>query len=84
MTLYMARFAYTPEAWTLLTKHPEDRTAAVEALAENSAASLRHSITRSVSMMGSSSWMRRMKPPSLHSCWRRWLQVISVRQKRQC
>jgi uncharacterized protein with GYD domain len=34
MTLYMAQFAYTCEAWTVLTKHPEDRTPAVEALAE--------------------------------------------------
>jgi uncharacterized protein with GYD domain len=34
MTLYMAQFAYTSEAWTAFTKHPEDRTSAVEALAE--------------------------------------------------
>ena len=25
MALYMAQFAYTPEAWTAFTKHPEDR-----------------------------------------------------------
>src|SRR5262249_39398076 len=30
----MVQFAYTCEAWAALTKHPEDRTAAVEALAE--------------------------------------------------
>jgi len=34
MTLYMAQFAYTPEAWTLFTRNPEDRTAAVKGLAE--------------------------------------------------
>jgi uncharacterized protein with GYD domain len=34
MTLYMVQFAYTPEAWTAFTKHPEDRTAAVRGLAE--------------------------------------------------
>jgi uncharacterized protein with GYD domain len=34
MALYMVQFAYTPEAWTAFTKHPEDRTAAVTALAE--------------------------------------------------
>jgi hypothetical protein len=34
MALYMAQFAYTPEAWTAFTKHPEDRTAAVQALAQ--------------------------------------------------
>jgi uncharacterized protein with GYD domain len=34
MTLYMAQFAYTPEAWTQFTKNPEDRTAAVKGLAE--------------------------------------------------
>ena len=33
MALYMAQFAYTPEAWTAFTKHPEDRTAGVQALA---------------------------------------------------
>jgi hypothetical protein len=32
MTLYMAQFAYTSEAWTAFTKHPEDRTPGVEAL----------------------------------------------------
>jgi uncharacterized protein with GYD domain len=25
MPLYMNQFAYTPEAWTALTKHPQDR-----------------------------------------------------------
>jgi uncharacterized protein with GYD domain len=34
MTLYMAQFKYTPKAWMAFTKHPEDRTPAVEALAE--------------------------------------------------
>jgi uncharacterized protein with GYD domain len=34
MTLYMVQFAYTAEAWTAFTKHPEDRTAAVHALAQ--------------------------------------------------
>ena len=34
MALYMAQFAYTPEAWTAFTKHPEDRTKAVQALAQ--------------------------------------------------
>jgi uncharacterized protein with GYD domain len=34
MAVYMVQFAYTTEAWTALTKHPEDRTAAVRALAE--------------------------------------------------
>jgi hypothetical protein len=34
MALYMVQFAYTAEAWTAFTKHPEDRTAAVTALAE--------------------------------------------------
>ena len=34
MALYMVQFAYTPEAWTAFTKHPEDRTAAVKALVE--------------------------------------------------
>ena len=34
MTLYMAQFAYTSEAWAAFTKHPEDRTPAVEALVE--------------------------------------------------
>jgi uncharacterized protein with GYD domain len=34
MALYMVQFAYTPEAWTAFTKHPEDRTAAVKALAQ--------------------------------------------------
>jgi uncharacterized protein with GYD domain len=30
----MAQFAYTPEAWTAFTKNPEDRTRAVQALAQ--------------------------------------------------
>ena|ERR1700758_3758379 len=34
MTLYMAQFAYTPEAWTAFTKNPEDRTNAVQTLAQ--------------------------------------------------
>ena len=34
MALYMVQFAYTPEAWTAFTKHPEDRTATVKTLAE--------------------------------------------------
>jgi uncharacterized protein with GYD domain len=34
MALYMAQFAYTPEAWTALTKHPENRTTAVQTLAQ--------------------------------------------------
>ena len=34
MPLYMAQFAYTPEAWTTFTKNPENRTAAVQSLAQ--------------------------------------------------
>ena len=34
MTLYMVQFAYTPEAWTAFTRNPEDRAAAVQALAQ--------------------------------------------------
>jgi uncharacterized protein with GYD domain len=34
MVLYMVQFAYTSEAWTAFTKHPEDRTAAVQSLAK--------------------------------------------------
>ena len=34
MPLYMAQFAYTPEAWTAFTKNPENRTAAVQGLAQ--------------------------------------------------
>ena len=34
MTLYMAQFAYTPEAWAQLTKNPEDRTAVIKELVE--------------------------------------------------
>jgi uncharacterized protein with GYD domain len=30
----MVQFAYTSDAWAAFTKHPEDRTAAVETLAE--------------------------------------------------
>jgi uncharacterized protein with GYD domain len=30
----MAQFAYTSEAWTAFTKHPEDRTSVVQALAQ--------------------------------------------------
>jgi len=34
MALYMTQFAYTSEAWTAFTKHPEDRTKAVQELAQ--------------------------------------------------
>lgn len=34
MTLYMAQFAYTGEAWAQLTKNPEDRTALIKGLCE--------------------------------------------------
>ena len=34
MALYMVQFAYTSEAWTAFTKHPEDRTKAVQELAQ--------------------------------------------------
>ena len=34
MALYMAQFAYTADAWTSFTKHPENRTAAVQELAK--------------------------------------------------
>jgi uncharacterized protein with GYD domain len=34
MTLYMAQFTYTREAWGQLTKNPEDRTAAIKQLCE--------------------------------------------------
>ena len=34
MAHYMVQFAYTPDAWTALTKNPEDRTAVVRGLAE--------------------------------------------------
>ena|SRR5579884_4364758 len=34
MTTYMVQFAYTPEAWIALSKSPQDRTAAVQELAE--------------------------------------------------
>ena len=34
MPLYMAQFAYTSEAWTAFTKNPENRTSAVQALAQ--------------------------------------------------
>lgn len=34
MTLYMAQFAYTAEAWAQLTKNPEDRTAVIKGLCE--------------------------------------------------
>ncbi|MBV9239649.1 MAG: GYD domain-containing protein [Xanthobacteraceae bacterium] len=33
MTLYLAQFAYTSEAWAALRNHPEDRTQAIEDLA---------------------------------------------------
>lgn len=34
MALYMVQFAYTSEAWTAFTKQPENRTTAVQALAQ--------------------------------------------------
>ena len=34
MPYYLAQFAYTAEAWTALTKHPENRTGAVQGLAQ--------------------------------------------------
>ncbi len=34
MALYMTQFAYTPQAWTALTKKPEDRGAAFGQLVE--------------------------------------------------
>ena len=34
MALYMVQFAYTSEVWTAFTKHPEDRTKAVQELAQ--------------------------------------------------
>ena len=34
MPLYMAQFAYTPEAWATLVANPEDRSAAVRELTE--------------------------------------------------
>ena len=34
MALYMTQFAYTAEAWTGFTKHAENRTGAVQALAQ--------------------------------------------------
>lgn len=34
VSLYMVQFAYKPEAWTALANHPEDRTSAVQALAQ--------------------------------------------------
>ncbi len=34
MPLYMLQFTYTPETWAALARKPEDRTAAVEALAK--------------------------------------------------
>ena len=34
MPLYMSQFSYTPEAWAALARNPEDRSAAVSALAE--------------------------------------------------
>ena len=32
MPLYMNQFAYTPEAWAALTKHPEDRSEPISEL----------------------------------------------------
>jgi uncharacterized protein with GYD domain len=34
MALYMVQFGYTADAWTSLTKHPENRTAPIQALAQ--------------------------------------------------
>ncbi len=34
MPLYMAQFAYTPEAWTAFTKKPENRTEPVSKLCQ--------------------------------------------------
>jgi len=34
MALYMTQFSYTPEAWAAFSKHPEDRTKAVQGLAQ--------------------------------------------------
>jgi len=34
MALYMTQFSYTSEAWAALAQNPEDRSAAVSALAE--------------------------------------------------
>jgi uncharacterized protein with GYD domain len=36
MSLFKLEFSYTPETWAALTKAPEDRTAAVRAVAESS------------------------------------------------
>ncbi|MCI4372049.1 MAG: GYD domain-containing protein [Thermoplasmata archaeon] len=35
MPLYMFQFAYSPESWAALVKKPEDRSAAVDALAKS-------------------------------------------------
>jgi len=35
MPLYMLQFAYSPEAWAALVRKPEDRTAAVDAIAKS-------------------------------------------------
>jgi uncharacterized protein with GYD domain len=34
MALYMIQFAYTPEAWATLTKHPQDRSIPIKELAQ--------------------------------------------------
>jgi uncharacterized protein with GYD domain len=34
MAIYAVQFAYTTDAWKAFTKHPEDRTAGVKALAD--------------------------------------------------
>ena len=34
MPLYMSQFAYTSEAWTALTRNPEDRSEVIRGLAE--------------------------------------------------
>lgn len=35
MPLYMLQFAYSPESWSALVRKPEDRTAAVDAIAKS-------------------------------------------------
>jgi uncharacterized protein with GYD domain len=35
MPMYMLQFAYSAEAWAALVRKPEDRTAAVEAIAQS-------------------------------------------------
>ena len=62
MTLYMAQFKYTPDAWAAFTKHPEDRTPAVEALAESLGcrfeAFYRYAVRRRLGSFDAESWNR--------------------------